>query len=64
VNERLSQTQFESRDTYSGFIAYAPVGSIRKGEALVGCNESGASADQVNLAAEKPSPGSGAGASF
>ena len=27
--------QFESRDTRSRFIAYAPVGSIKKGEALV-----------------------------
>lgn len=27
--------QFESRDTHSSFIAYAPVGSIKKGEALV-----------------------------
>jgi cytochrome c553 len=26
--------QFESRDTHSSFIAYAPIGSIKKGEAL------------------------------
>jgi len=33
VPENLDQ--FESRDTHSSFIAYAPVGSIKKGEALV-----------------------------
>jgi cytochrome c553 len=33
--------QFESRDTHSRFIAYAPVGSIKKGEALVASGGAG-----------------------
>lgn len=33
--------QFESRDTHARFIAYAPVGSIKKGEALVATGGAG-----------------------